>query len=107
MLFPIDGWLEDSWYAPSSDKTDGKPKPFKQPSLLEINPSYGILSSTPENTKETGAETTKAVVYVNDPKHEAAIDEEYELINVSPKEPQTSKKQLTRTVSNDDEVHYI
>ena len=108
----VDGWLEDTW---SADTTDGEPKACEDQSCrLQVNPSYGVLPSIPED--ETKAEATKAtavyvndtkqnsgVVYANDPQHSRAIVEEYEYIDVSPTPPehfQPPKQQtLTDTLS--------
>lgn len=128
--------MEDSWYAAPSDSTDGKFHAHQLSTLMQINPSYGVLSRITENAEETEVTTTKAVVYVNgDPKQntenvqktEAAttkalryvnnptvVAEEYEYMNVSRSstdQPQISKKQqLTYNdseLSNEYEINYI
>ena len=116
----VDGWLEDSWCASTSDTTDGKPKACQEPCILQINPSYGVLPSIPESTEEEAKEAkTKAAVYVNDPKQGMAVDnvyandpkqskaivEEYEYIDVSPTSTEHSQilKQQTLTY-NDSEL---
>ena len=96
----IDGWLEDSWSAATNDIADGKHKTLgQQPSLLEINPSYGVLPDIPENEAETNK----------------VVDGEYEYIDVSPtsnEKPQSPLKKTPLTSKeseplNDYEVPYI
>ena len=107
--------------AGTSDNADGKLKVCKEPSVLQINPSYGVLSIfedpeeiTEENAEENAEEeakvaTTKPPVYVNDPKQDTAavyvndgeqgkaILEEYEYVDLSPTstEQQQIPKQQT------------
>ena len=95
----LGGWLEDAWCAASNAEL----KALQQPSLLQINPSYGVSPSESivkmvEETKtditetavyieaETAVSNSKAVMhtYVNDPKHNTFVVEEYEYLNLSP-----------------------
>ena len=98
----VGGWLEDTWCASSNAKL----KALHQPSLLQINPSYGVSPSESivemvEETKtditetavyvntdeaETAVSNSKAVMhtYVNDPKHNTLVVEEYEYLDLSP-----------------------
>ena len=98
----LGGWLEDAWCAASNAEL----KALQQPSLLQINPSYGVSpsESTAEMVEETKTNTTEATVYVymdeaetavsnskaamhtyvNDPKHNTDVVEEYEYISLSP-----------------------
>ena len=86
-FFHVDNLLEDLPDTTSGKSTRpiGKFKEWKQASLLNINPSYGVLPRLPENTEddmydvvqvypknveETKGATIKEVVYANDlPKH--------------------------------------
>ena len=91
----IDGWSEDLRYATctSSDNTDGKSKVFRQQSLLQINPSYGVVAPKNAQGAKTVTETN-----ANYPKQSVAVDEEYENLDVSTtslRERQTSKKLRT------------
>ena len=93
----IDGWIEDSWSAASHYSTDGKHSDVhQQPSLLQINPSYGVIPKPIKNVKETETSTIKVDVYVNDPQQITAVTEEYEYISISPsstEQPQLPTKQ--------------
>ena len=83
---------------------------------MQINPSYGVLPSVPENAE---VKTTKVVVHADNPRQETAIDEDYELIDgdyylindsTSIQSQASKKKLLTHNVSgssNDYEVQYI
>ena len=102
----LDGWLEDSWYAPSCDITDAKSQVDHEASSLRINPAYGVLLRVTENEE--------ASVYVNDPEQSTVVAEEYENLNLSPSSPAkplASKKQSKNfnnsEVSNDYEIHYF
>ena len=106
----LDGWLEDSWYAPSCDITDTKSQVDHEASSLRINPAYGVLLRATKN-EETEA---TASVYVNDPEQSTVVAEEYENLNLSPSSPAkplASKKQSKNfnnsEVSNDYEIHYF
>ena len=98
----VGGWLEDAWCAASNAKL----KALRQPSLLQINPSYGVSPSESivemvgetktditetavyvnTDEAETAVSNSKAVIhtYVNDPKHNTLVVEEYEYLNLSP-----------------------
>ena len=106
----LDGWLEDSWYAPSCDITDAKSQVDHEASSLRINPAYGVLLRATENEETEG--TTS--VYVNDPEQSSVVAEEYENLNLSPSSPAkplASKKQSKNLnnseLSNDYEIHYF
>ena len=92
--FYADSWLEESWCVASVDSIDVKYKACltQQPSLLQINPSYGVA---PEKTNAG-----------------EAIVEEYELMDVSPKPAQQLQVSKILTcnnseLSNDYEIEYI
>ena len=67
VILCTDGRLEDSRAAASSDSNDGRlVRAHQQSSSLEINPSYGVISRTTENTvqtQQTQVTTTRAEVY--------------------------------------------
>ena len=85
LIVHIDGWLEDSWSAASRYSTDGKHSDARQqPSLLQINPSYGVIPKPIKNAKETETSTINVDVYVNDPQQTTAVAEEYEYMSISP-----------------------
>ena len=114
LIVHIDGWLEDSWSAALHNKTDGKHNNVQQPSLLQINPSYGVIPKPIKNAKETESSTIKVDVYVNDPQQTTAVAEEYEYISISPsstEQPQLPTKQSMidndLDCSDDYENHYL
>ena len=130
IIFHLDGFIEDSWCV---DGVDGKFESCQEPSFLQINPSYGVLPSIPENAAGENAEenpkeaakgtTTNTAVYVNDLKQGTtavyandlkAVVEEYEYIDVSPTSTEQSQisKQQSPTYNNlefsaDYEIQYI
>ena len=114
LIVHIDGWLEDSWSATPRDSTDGKHNNVQQSTLLQINPSYGVIPKPIKNAKETEASTIKVDVYVNDPQQITAVAEEYEYISISPsstEQPRLPTKQSMADndleCSDDYENHYL
>ena len=63
ILLYVDGRLEDSRRAVTSEGDYDRLIQVQQSSSLEINPSYGILSRTTEDTVQTQVTTTTAEVY--------------------------------------------
>ena len=111
----VGGWLEDSWCAATNDKL----RALQQPSLLQINPSYGVSPSesivgTVEETKteatvhtyvnmeEAATEAAAHTYYVNDPNHNTIVVEDYEYISMS-----TSSTEQLIPPQNLYETHYF
>ena len=74
----IDGWLEDSWCAASSDSNDGELEAPQQSSLLHIDPAYPTITENQVQIDPTYATLTENHVQAD------VIADVYEIIEESP-----------------------
>ena len=74
----IDGWLEDSWCAASSDSNDGELEAPQQSSLLHIDPTHPIITENRVQIDPAYAMLTENHVQA------VVIADVYEIIEESP-----------------------